>query len=185
MSSPAAGRPRDPRIDTAALAATRELLLEVGWEEMSMRSIAARAGVGRSALTRRWPSKAHLVLDALLGEAPDLTPFAGTDRRGWVQWVVDGASELFSRPEVRAAVPGLLAALRDREDLRTELWQGFSVPATAMFAGADDEGQALRSARAALVLAGGAALLLSLVATEDDTPQVHEEIVRLLAPIAD
>ncbi|MDQ2721997.1 MAG: TetR/AcrR family transcriptional regulator, partial [Actinomycetota bacterium] len=100
------GRPRDPRIDAAVLAATRELLLEVGWDEMSLRAIAVRAGVGRAALHRRWPSKAHLVLDAILGTAPDLTPFEGTDRAGWVRWVVDGSAELFARPEVRAAVPG-------------------------------------------------------------------------------
>lgn len=179
------GRPRDPRIDTEVLSVTRALLLEGGWEALSVRGVAARAGVSRSALARRWPSKAHLVLDALLGATPDLTPFEGTDRAGWIRWVVTGSAELFARPEVRAAAPGLLAALRDHEDLRTLLWRGFSEPSTALFArggptGDDD----LLDARAVLVMAAGAALFTSLVAADDDTAELRRRILELLLPVA-
>lgn len=177
------GRPRDPRIDAAALAATRELLLEVGWDEMSLRAIANRAGVGRAAMHRRWPSKAHLVLDAILGTAPDLRPFEGTDRAGWVRWVVDGSAELFGRPEVRAALPGLLAALRDHDDLRAALWRGFAGPAAALFAD-DGSADADLDGRAVLVLGAGSALFLSLIATEDNSSAMRERIYELLARVA-
>ncbi|WP_305093197.1 TetR/AcrR family transcriptional regulator [Prescottella sp. R16] len=184
------GRPRDPRIDADVLAATRELLLDVGWERLSMRGIAAHAGVGRAALSRRWPSKAHLVLDALLGAVPDLAPFDGTDREGWIEWVITGSAQLFSRADVREALPGLLAALRDHDDLRAALWQGFSGPAAALFAahGAGDDAEETRDlldAKAILVLASGAALFTSLVATDDDTPALRERIRELLLPVAD
>lgn len=188
------GRPRDPRIDADVLATTRQMLVEVGWEQLSMRGIAARAGVSRAALSRRWVSKAHLVLDALLGATPDLEPFEGTDRTGWIDWVITGSGQLFSRPDVREALPGLLAALRDHEDLRTALWQGFSGPAAELFAahGAADGSDAaatrerdLLDAKAILVLAAGSALFSSLIAETDDTPALRTRIRELLMPVAE
>ncbi|QRI76830.1 MULTISPECIES: helix-turn-helix domain-containing protein [Rhodococcus] len=180
-----AGRPRDPRIDAEVLAVTRAMLLEVGWEHLSLRGIAARAGVSRAALTRRWPSKVHLVLDSLLGSAPDLTPMHGTDRRGWIEWVVRGSADLFARPDVRAALPGLIAALRDHDDLRNTLWRTFSGPSTALFSHGDGSSPADLDARAVLVLAAGAALFASIVAAEDDTSALRERILDLLLPAAD
>lgn len=181
--APSPGRPREPRIDAEVLAVTREMLVEVGWERLSMRGIAARAGVGRAALTRRWSGKEHLVLDALLGSAPDLEPYDGIDRRGWIEWVVTGSAELFARPDVRAALPGLLTALRDHEDLRNALWRTFSGPSTALFSDGTDR-DAL-DARAVLVMAAGAALFGSLIAAEDDTPALRARILELLLPVAD
>lgn len=183
MPSTAPGRPRDPRIDNDVLTATREMLRTHGWDGLSLRAVAARAGVGRAALTRRWPTKAHLVLDALLGSAPDLTPYDGIDRKGWIEWVVTGSIELFSRPEVRAALPGLLAALRDHEDLRNTLWRTFSGPSTALFA--DGDGSDVETdAKAVLVMAAGSALFAGLIAAEDDTPALRARILELLSTVA-
>jgi len=180
------GRPRDSSIDDRVLALTRELLVEVGWDGLSVRLIAARAGVGRASLNRRWPSKAALVLHAILGEAPDLTPFSGTDVAGWIDWVVRGSHELFSRPDVQAAVPGLLLALQDSEELRQSLWLSFSGPAVELFAadvgGTSDEERrsADLDARAVLAMAAGAALFLTTVATADDSAAVQRRITELL-----
>ena len=44
----AGGRPRDATIDERVLATTRELLLEVGWDDLSVRMVATRAGVPRA-----------------------------------------------------------------------------------------------------------------------------------------
>ncbi len=161
------------------------MLLEVGWEQLSLRAIAARAGVSRASMSRRWPSKAHLVLGSILGATPDLTPFEGTDRDGWIRWVVEGSAQLFSRPEVRAASPGLLAALRDHDDLRNELWRGFSGPSTQLFLqNAEDPESARLDAKAVLVLAAGAAMFSSLIAVEDDTDALRGRILELLLPAA-
>src|ERR1700745_3279406 len=59
------GRPRDPRIDTAVLRATVDLLGETGYAELSVDAIARRAGTSKPAIYRRWPSKAHLVHEAV------------------------------------------------------------------------------------------------------------------------
>src|SRR5690606_7193980 len=152
----AAGRPRDRTIEHRVLPAVRELLIEEGYDDLSVRAVAARAGVGRASIQRRWTSKPELVLHAVLGEVPDLTPFAGADRRGWVEWVLRGSRELFARPEVRAAVPGLLTALDRDPALRKRLWSGFSGPAAALLApeGLDAEAAELH-ARALIALAAG------------------------------
>lgn len=182
-----AGRPRDSQIDERALAATRELLVEQGWEAMSLRGIAARADVSRAAISRRWRSKAHITLDAILGATPDLDRFRGVDGDGWVRAVVEGSFELFSRPEMRAATPGLLATLGEHDDIRAALWQGFTGPATQILldvepaADGPDEADVARDAHAVLVLAAGAALFLSLVATEDDDAALRLRIGELLA----
>ncbi len=59
------GRPRDPNVDTAVMAATFELLAEVGFARLSITAVAQRAGVGKPAIYRRWRSKADMVVDLL------------------------------------------------------------------------------------------------------------------------
>ncbi|MBU9762608.1 TetR/AcrR family transcriptional regulator [Mycobacterium sp. TNTM28] len=61
-------RTRDPAILNAALAA----LVENGYVDTTMNDIAARAGVGKAAIYRRWSSKAALITDALVYWRPDL-----------------------------------------------------------------------------------------------------------------
>lgn len=61
-------RSRDPAILNAAVAA----LTEHGYDATNMNDIAARAGVGKAAIYRRWSSKAALVTDALVHWRPDL-----------------------------------------------------------------------------------------------------------------
>jgi len=181
-----AGRPRDASIDERVLSVTRELLMEVGWDELSLRLVATRAGVGRASLSRRWSSKAELVLHAILGETPDLAPFSGTDLTGWIEWVVRGSHELYRRPDVQAAVPGLLLALRENDELRRALWAGFSGPAVQLFAervnaGTDAERRrADLDARATLAMAAGAALFVTTIAVEDDTDALRSRIAQLL-----
>jgi AcrR family transcriptional regulator len=74
-------RSRDPAILNAALAA----LTANGYDATNMDDIAARAGVGKAAIYRRWSSKAALITDTLLywrpnlltNDAPDTGSLAG------------------------------------------------------------------------------------------------------------
>lgn len=63
--SRSAGRPRDPDIDRAVLAAARSHLASHGYEAMSVVAVAEEAGTTRQALYRRWPSKADLATAAI------------------------------------------------------------------------------------------------------------------------
>ncbi|WP_409429077.1 TetR/AcrR family transcriptional regulator [Mycobacterium sp. SMC-11] len=54
-------RSRDPAILDAALRGVAEM----GYDRLSMDDIAARAGVGKAAIYRRWPSKEVVVADAI------------------------------------------------------------------------------------------------------------------------
>lgn len=60
-----AGRPRDPAVDTAIVDAARSLLVEVGYAGVSIEGVAARAGVGKATIYRRYADKAELVVDAV------------------------------------------------------------------------------------------------------------------------
>lgn len=59
------GRKRDGSRDGAILEATLGILSEVGYNEMTMEMVAARAKAGKGTVYRRWPSKAEMVLDAV------------------------------------------------------------------------------------------------------------------------
>jgi AcrR family transcriptional regulator len=59
------GRPRSQATHAAILDAVRDILITGGYAEVSMDRVAARAGVGKQSLYRRWPSKALLVAEAV------------------------------------------------------------------------------------------------------------------------
>ncbi|MEV0731665.1 TetR/AcrR family transcriptional regulator [Polymorphospora sp. NPDC050346] len=60
------GRPRSSRADEAIVEAVLDLLAEGGSvETLSVEAVAARAGVGKATIYRRWPGKDALLVDAL------------------------------------------------------------------------------------------------------------------------
>ena len=59
------GRPRSQQADRAIIDAALGLFAESGVEGMCIEAVAARAGVGKSTIYRRWPGKEDLLVDAL------------------------------------------------------------------------------------------------------------------------
>ncbi|MGH3390057.1 MAG: TetR/AcrR family transcriptional regulator [Actinomadura sp.] len=60
------GRPRSERAEKAIIEATLDLLAEeAGVAGVSIEAVAARAGVGKTTIYRRWPNKEALIVDAL------------------------------------------------------------------------------------------------------------------------
>jgi AcrR family transcriptional regulator len=55
----------DPAVDTAILNAALQAVAEHGFDKMSIEDVAARAGVGKAAIYRRWSSKAEVVAEAI------------------------------------------------------------------------------------------------------------------------
>src|SRR3954471_11650443 len=72
------GRPRSARADRAILDATIELLAERGYGGLTVEAVAARAGVGKSTIYRRWPSKATLAAAAVNALARQRVPVPDT-----------------------------------------------------------------------------------------------------------
>ncbi|CAM5400256.1 TetR/AcrR family transcriptional regulator [Streptomyces abikoensis] len=115
------GRPRSPEADRAILDATRAALVELGWGKLTMGDVAARAGVAKTTLYRRWAGKSELVVDAVAAlfdehlELPD---------RGGLQADIEGVvlqfAALLERPETKTALMAVVAestrddALRER-----------------------------------------------------------------------
>jgi AcrR family transcriptional regulator len=60
------GRPRSEAVHRAILDAARELLIEEGFTRLRLEHVAARAGVGKNTIYRRWSSKEDLTLELLL-----------------------------------------------------------------------------------------------------------------------
>ncbi len=72
------GRPRSQEADLAILTATVGLLAERGLAAMSIEEVAARAGVGKTTIYRRWPSKGLLALDAFVASFREQQPLPDT-----------------------------------------------------------------------------------------------------------
>ena len=112
----APGRPRDGRIDAAIIAATRELIVQTGYSALSLSAIAAHAGTTTAAIYRRWSGKVHLVHEAVLSEDAAFAANGAGDIREDIRGLVQAMRAMFDRPEVRVALPGLIAdTVADRE----------------------------------------------------------------------
>ena len=59
------GRPRSDQVHRKILDATRELLSEDGFSDLRLEHVAARAGVGKATIYRRWGSKEALAQELL------------------------------------------------------------------------------------------------------------------------
>lgn len=77
-----AGRPRSEKAEKAIIEAALDLLGEgITVSEMSIEGIAARAGVGKTTIYRRWSNKEDLVVDALATLKPPMPPPEGASVR--------------------------------------------------------------------------------------------------------
>ncbi|HMD46490.1 MAG TPA: TetR/AcrR family transcriptional regulator [Acidimicrobiales bacterium] len=69
-----AGRPRDERASQAITEAAMRQLVEVGYANVSMESVATEAGVARATVYRRYRDKADLVTAAIASSAGPIGP---------------------------------------------------------------------------------------------------------------
>jgi len=72
------GRPRSENIQQKILQTTYEMLNEVGFNELTIEGIAARAEVGKPTIYLRWSNKASLVMDAFLAATTTELAFPDT-----------------------------------------------------------------------------------------------------------
>jgi AcrR family transcriptional regulator len=127
-----AGRPRDPRIDAAILTATADLLVQIGYSNLTLAAVAERAGTTKTALYRRWSSKAELVHEAAFPVAPTALVGPGGDMAADLHAMIAAARDVFTTPVVRAALPGLVADMSADPELNARVMSRFEGMFTAV-----------------------------------------------------
>jgi AcrR family transcriptional regulator len=126
------GRPRDAQADQAILDAALALMNELGYGRLTIDGVAARAGVTRPTVYRRWPSKQALVVAALL-DAPQIqVPGAdtGTVRDDLIA-ILRHQIALMNREENRRVTAGLVADLASDPELSEKYVNQYLVPRRA------------------------------------------------------
>ena len=105
-----AGRPRDRRVTDALQQAVFDELADTGFGGLTMDAVARRAGVGKSALYRRWPSKVDMTADLMrtLSVSTDPAPDTGS-LAGDVAALLAEVTAWLTDPRVRRVYPDLLA----------------------------------------------------------------------------
>jgi AcrR family transcriptional regulator len=106
------GRPRSASARKAIVDATLELLAEGGFQAATIEAIAARAGVGRNTIYRRWPGKEELIADALLELTAVLDVQEGDDVYALLlDWIRD-FTRVFADPLFGRILPAVLGELQ-------------------------------------------------------------------------
>lgn len=96
-------------VTDAIRAAVFEELAAVGFARMSIEGIARRAGVGKTAVYRRWKSKLALVLDLVAAVAAQGMPAPATGSLyGDVRAVLELAAYALRHPVASQVIPDLL-----------------------------------------------------------------------------
>jgi AcrR family transcriptional regulator len=175
--APGAGRPRDPRIDSAILSATAELLVQIGYTNLSLAAVAERAGTTKSALYRRWSSKAELVHEAAFPVAPTALEAPAGDIAADVRMMIRAAGDVFTTPVVRAALPGLVADMAADPTLNARVMSRFAdlfIQVRLRLRAAIDRGEAHPDVDPdrLIELIGGATMLRMLLRPGEDLDDV-------------
>jgi AcrR family transcriptional regulator len=127
------GRPRSPEAHAAILRAALELAVEGGLRGLSMEAIAARAGVGKATIYRRWKSKEAVLVEAIssIAVTPDV-PDTGSVN-GDFEAVSSAAVDRMA-PEAFRVLPRLMADAGDDPELLEALKQALLRPRRAAIA---------------------------------------------------
>ena len=182
------GRPRDPEADRAILQATIELLAEDGFGGLSIEAVAARAGVGKTTVYRRWPSKIPLVVDALMHlkmPASMVFPDEMTTRDALIR-ALSEVIRAHGREPTGRILAGLVDAMsRDAElaeAVRTQLVSNRRTTVFALIERGISRGE-IRSDVDAEVLAdllAGPIVMRTLLTGRPVTPRLARQIVALV-----
>jgi AcrR family transcriptional regulator len=125
------GRPRDPHYDKAILDATLEILFEKGYAGLTIDGVAAKTGVGRPTIYRRWPSKPALVI-AAIAQNTGLSPTPDTGAlRGDLLAFQRRLARLMGAPASRRITAGLVADIVADPDLAETYLRDYIAPRQA------------------------------------------------------
>jgi AcrR family transcriptional regulator len=137
------GRPRDQRRRSAVVAATRDLLIERGYDDITLAAVARRAGVSRPFVYENWGTKFALVEDAIF-TAGDVPPSLDEDKT-----FAEAFRELIAAmvgvqgdPAYLAGLPGVTTELYKRPDLVEQIETKYIAPVRAQYVALVERGKA-------------------------------------------
>ncbi|MFH8242733.1 TetR/AcrR family transcriptional regulator [Streptomyces sp. NPDC018321] len=111
-------------VTEAIRAAVFEELAAVGYARMSIEGIARRAGVGKTAVYRRWRSKLHLVLDIVSALAVQGLPAPDTGSlEGDLRLLYEVTSRALRHPVASQVIPDLQAEAARNPDIAEAMWK--------------------------------------------------------------
>ena len=110
--TPAPSPGRSARSDKAILDATRELLAEGGVRTLTVERVAARSGVAKTTIYRRWRGKHELALAVLIDMVENVvaTPDLGDTRKELIAFV-DAAVRILGSTSMGRVMQGLVSDL--------------------------------------------------------------------------
>jgi AcrR family transcriptional regulator len=136
------GRPRDAGVEARVLEAAMAEMRARGYDGLSVDRVADRAGVAKTTIYRRWPSKAELVI-AMIAGLRAAVPFepSGDPRRDLTELVTGIATTLNAVPTTLIADLAAAAAREPRvgESVRA-LWGERHAAVTAVIGQAKADG---------------------------------------------
>lgn len=125
-------RKRGPRVGRAEAvvasvrSATLKLLATVGYDKVEIPDIAAEAGVNRTTVYRRWPTKSALVMDIMLEEMSATVPLPDTGSfQGDLEKLLLDVNAALAQPLVRAVLQALMASSQANTDENTAAKKAF------------------------------------------------------------
>ncbi|AIA00641.1 TetR family transcriptional regulator [Streptomyces noursei] len=121
-------------MDDKILQTTRELIDETGYPALTVDQVAARAGVGKAAIYRRYASKAEMAFAATMFEQ-QLPPLAGTGSlHGDLLALVRAFHIRMATPAARQLAPALISEIAVKPGLEARFQDTFLAAEQAIFA---------------------------------------------------
>lgn len=111
------GRPRLQSTDQAIFAAAAELIRERGYDGFSMAAVADRAGVAKTTVYRRWPTRSHLVLATMQSVMSRVALFDTGDLRADLVTFARTLATALRAPGTRRLIAELALASAQRPEL--------------------------------------------------------------------
>ncbi|MEM8905785.1 MAG: helix-turn-helix domain-containing protein [Actinomycetota bacterium] len=118
------GRPRDEERTDAILRAAADLLLEVGFERIRTQDVAERAGAGKGAIYRRWPTKEALLAEAIRTMPAGEAPVSDDPIADLHALVSERCRSAEAKPDL---VPGLITAMRADDGIEAAVKDGYDL----------------------------------------------------------
>jgi AcrR family transcriptional regulator len=135
VTSPrAGGRPRSARAHEAILDAAADELIEHGFSGTSIERIAARAGVARTTVYRRWSSLPELCMAALEHLREPLPPPPDQSLAADLVFLLQALRHLLTATRMGQLVPQLAAEARLHPELSLTYWNDYLVRGSSPFA---------------------------------------------------